>query len=164
MCFESCFSSWSDKVKLLKSIILQQMNQWYKTTLILLVKIFFRLVKIIVIWGDWLWMAANINNYYKTVKLKVYVGSSTVVHKPLWLNETFLLANTIKMLECYWSKHYASSGQQKHITKASDRFHNYSTQLTMFKCTLAANRGFSLVWPLAFMKLLWPKPANNFWP
>ena len=157
MCFESCFSSWSDEVKLLKSIILQQMNQWYKTTLILLVKIFLRLVKIIFIWGDWLWMAANINNYYKTMKLKVYVGSSTVVHKPLWwnkLNETFLLVNTIKMLECYWSKHCASSGQQKHITKASDRFHNYSTQLTMFKCTLAANRGFSLVWPLAFMKLL----------
>ena len=157
MCFESCFSSWSDEVKLLKSIILQQMNQWYKTTLILLVKIFLRLVKIIFIWGDWLWMAANINNYYKTVKLKVYVESSTVVHKPLWwnkLNETFLLVNTIKMLECYWSKHCASSGQQKHITKASDRFHNHSGQLTMFKCTLAANRGFSLVWPLAFMKLL----------
>ena len=157
MCFESCFSSWSDEVKLLKSIILQQMNQWYKTTLILLVKIFLRLVKIIFIWGDWLWMAANINNYYKTVKLKVYVESSTVVHKPLWwnkLNETFLLVNTIKMLECYWSKHCASSGQQKHITKASDRFHNHSTQLIMFKCTLAANRGFSLVWPLAFMKLL----------
>ena len=91
------------------------------------------------------------------MKLKVYVGSSTVVHKPLWWNKlnetyTFLLVNTIKMLECYWSKHCASSGQQKHITKASDRFHNHSGQLTMFKCTLAANRGFSLVWPLAFMK------------
>ena len=49
-------------------------------------------------------MAANINNFYKTMKLKVYVGSSTMVHKPLrWSksNETFLLVNTIKMLEFY---------------------------------------------------------------
>ena len=74
------------------------------------------LILIIVIRGDWLWKATNIND--KNNSAAVYVGSTLKVHNPL-----FSVRNSFE--RC------ALSGPQKHITNESDGFHNHSTQLTM---------------------------------
>ena len=69
----------------------------------------------IVIRGDWLGKAANIND--KNNSAVVYVGSTVNVHNPLF-SVGKLLRNKL---------------MQKHITKESDGFHNHSTQLAMVK-------------------------------
>ena len=91
----------------------------------------------IVIRGDWLWKAANIND--KNNSAAVYVASTVKVHNPLF-SVGKLLRNKLKcnvFIGQYNQndrnsfERCALTGPQKHITKESDGFHNHSTQLTM---------------------------------
>ena len=94
------------------------------------------LVLSIVIRGDWLWEAANIND--KNNSAAVYVGRTVKVHNPLFSvgkllrnNERNVFISQYNQNDSNSFKRCALSGPQKHITKESDGFHNHSTQLTM---------------------------------
>ena len=105
-------------------------QQSYESYIILRDRIVVDLV--IVIRGDWLWKAANIND--KNNSAAVYVQSTVKVHNPLFsvgklLRNVFIGQYNQNDRNSF--ERCALSGPQKHITKESDGFHNHSTQLTM---------------------------------